>query len=88
MNTGKERATTLSIVKSIGGVQTYMQEYSILNAFSSYPAITLQDVANMTVANYTARLAAFKLYVESIEIGLTVDTTAAYRDNLTSCPIN
>lgn len=86
-NTGKERATTLTVVKSVGGVQIYSHVYSLLSAFSTYPAITSTECAELSVANYTARLAAFKTYVESVEVGFTVDTTSAYRDNLTACPI-
>jgi hypothetical protein len=87
-NTGKERATTITVVKSVGGAQVYSHSYSFLAAFGTYSAITSTECAELSIANYTARLAAFKAYVESVEIGLTVDTTAAYRDNLNACPIN
>lgn len=86
-NTGKERASTLTIQKTVGGVSQYTHSYSILSAFSSYTAITLSTLSELSVSDYTARLTALKAYVESTEVGLTVDTTAAYRDNLTSCPI-
>jgi hypothetical protein len=86
-NTGMQRAETLTISKSVGGTLVYEHSYSLLSAFSTYSAITSQDVTEMSVASYTARLEAFKEYVESIEVGLSISTTDAYRENLTSCPI-
>lgn len=87
INTGMQRASSLTVVKSIGGVQVYSRVYDMLSAFLAYQAITQTECAEMSVADYQARLAAFKLYVEGVEVGLVVDTAPAYRENKTSCPI-
>nr|WP_320037195.1 hypothetical protein [uncultured Bacteroides sp.] len=86
-NTGMQRATSLTVVKTVGGVQIYSRIYNLLSSFSTYVAITANDCARLSVADYTDRLTAFKTYVESIEIGLTVNTASAYVENTTACPI-
>ena len=87
INTGMQRASSLTVTKTIGGTQVYSHVYNMLAAFSTYNVITITECAEMSVADYQARLSAFKIYVESVEVGLTLDITAAYRENLTSCPI-
>lgn len=87
MNTGMQRATSLVITKSVGGVVIYTRTYSLLSAFSTFAAITSSVCASLSVSDYTSRLNSFKAYVESNEVGLTVDITAAYVQNTTSCPI-
>lgn len=82
-----QRATSLVITKSVGGVAVYTKTYSLLSAFSTFAAITTSTCASLSVSNYTSRLNAFKSYVESSEVGLTVDITGAYIQNTTSCPI-
>lgn len=87
MNTGMQRATSLTITKSVGGSAVYIKTYSLLLAFSTYTAISSATCASLSIEDYTARLAAFKTYVESNETGLTVNTAAAYVQNTSSCPI-
>lgn len=85
--TGMQRASTLTIEKKVGDVTEYTHTYSLLSAFGIYTSITLSELGLLSVSDFQARLAAFKTYVESVELGLTVDTTNAYRENLTDCPI-
>lgn len=98
MNTGKERSLTVKITKSIAGyVQDgYPHTYYGRNEFTwngtVYPAITPTEMGKLPIDIYTARLEAFKSFVESIETGLDIDTMTvagaeAYRTNLTACPI-
>lgn len=85
--TGMQRASTLTIEKKVGDVTEYTHTYSLLSAFGIYTSITLSELGLLSVSDFQARLAAFKTYVESVELGLTVDTTNAYRENLNACPI-
>jgi len=82
-----QRAGSLTIVKTIGGVTQSTVKYYITDAFGTYTAITTSELANLSVSDYEARLTAFKSYVESVNIGLSVNTTAAYQENTTACPI-
>jgi hypothetical protein len=97
-NTGKQRSLTMIVNKTVAGVQSedYPRTYYGRNEFTQnsivYPAIDTLRMSTMPLADYTARLAAFKAYVESIEAGLDVDESTiagseAYRENLTACPI-
>lgn len=97
-NTGKQRSLTMNVNKTTAGVQSdgYPRTYYGRNEFTYngvvYPAIDAFRMATMPVVDYDARLAAFKAYVETIELGLDVDETIivggeAYRENLTACPI-
>jgi len=93
-NTGYELSLTIQVSLIIGGrvMSGYPIIYQGRNAFSfngnSYPAITVSQLKGMNHVTFLARLADFKAYVESIEVGLTIDTTEAYKQNLNSCPIN
>lgn len=87
INTGMQRAGSVTVTKKTGEVVIYNHVYSFLDAFSSYPAINATQLAEMSVADYQARLAAFKTYVDSREIGISLDLAVAYRQNLGSCPI-
>ena len=77
-NSGMERAVKLTVTKEIAGtpVTGYPRTYHINDAFEMYSE------------DYLQRLSAFKNYVESIEIGVIVNITEAYRENFDSCPIN
>lgn len=88
-NTGMQRATRLVINKTVGNAdaQGYPHTYNFGDAFSSYKALSSNEIATISVADYRARLAAFKTYVESVEIGVSVNIDDAYRQNLTACPL-
>ena len=75
--TGKKRSLTLEVNKTIAGVVAdgYPKTYRGLNTFGSYLAITSDQMALMPVADYEARLAAFKTYVQTQEPGLDIAAT-------------
>lgn len=96
--TGMQRSLTVSINKTIAGMQVdgYPHTYDGKLAFSfgntNYPVINDLQLATMPTVDYQNRLMVFKNYVQSLEQGLNfstdTDTNAeAYRVNLTSCPI-
>nr|DAK33488.1 MAG TPA: hypothetical protein [Caudoviricetes sp.] len=87
--TGMQRATELTINKTVGGssISGYPRIYRLGDAFGTYSTMTNQELAEAKTEDYRARLAAFKTYVESIEIGIPIDLSEAYRENLTACPI-
>ena len=91
-NTGYELSLTIQVSLIIGGrvMSGYPIVYQGRNAFTfnghSYPAITVLQLRGMNHDVFLARLADFKAYVESIEVGLTIDTTESYKLNTTSCP--
>lgn len=98
VNTGIERAKTLTIDKKIGGVSLsgYPKVYSILDEFEVPPfviaAITELQFQQLTVQEYTNRLTAFKTYIETEEgiadlDAITDEETPPYQENETSCPI-
>lgn len=87
--TGMQRATELTVNKTVAGsnVSGYPHVYKLGDSFGNYVTMTSQELAEMPVDGYQARLTAFKTYVESIEIGISIDLSEAYRENLTACPI-
>lgn len=87
-NNGMERATQLVVDKKVGGISLsgFPHRYSLLDTFGNYAAVTRQELATMPVNTFKTRLSAFKVYVETIETGISVDTTGAYRENTTTCP--
>lgn len=98
MNTGYERSMTLIVSKTVNAEPApgYPKTYNGRNEFThngvTYPAITGAQLASMTLANYNARLEAFKNYVQGLEYGLDVDAVTvagseARRENLVACPI-
>ena len=93
-NTGYELSLTLQVSLIIAGkiMPGYPINYQGRNTFTyngnTYPDITVLQMRQMTHNDFLARLTDFKAYVESIELGLTIDISGAYRENLTSCPID
>lgn len=89
VNTGMQRATELVLDKRVGGnsIAGYPKVYRLCDGFQSMPSVDKEKIAQMSQESYLARLGAFKIFVESIETGLTVNTSDAYRENLTTCPI-
>lgn len=78
--TGKKRAVTLVINKTIAGVQAegYPRTYSVLNAFSvidqfNYDAISEQNYAELDVTSFNKRISDFIQFVELQEPGLVVE---------------
>lgn len=89
INTGMQRATELTVNKKIGGVTDsgYPRVYRLYEAFGNYTGVSVGELSEISIEKYKARLEAFKTYVESIEMGVSVDTSFAYRENHLSCPI-
>lgn len=88
-NSGMQRWVLLMVTKKIAGtvVAGYPRTYRVGDAFENYTAISNEEISSMPVTDFKSRLSAFKKYVEGIEIGIEVDITNAYRENLESCPI-
>lgn len=88
-NSGMERASMLVVDKKIGEtlVAGYPRTYSLTDAFGNFTAVSESELESMTTDSYKNRLAGLKNYVQGIEVGLVVDITNAYRENLVSCPI-
>lgn len=79
-------ACTLQVIKRSGGsvVAGYPKEYSVLAAFGSYDAITIDQWQRMEQPPRDARLNAFITYINSIE-GINVVASATnepYRDSV------
>lgn len=85
-----QRAIELTVDKKVGSVSGngYPRVYRLGDTFGNFTSASNDELAQMALADYNTRLAAFKVYVESIEVGVTVDTSAAYVQNLSSCPIS
>ncbi|WP_368114265.1 hypothetical protein [Bacteroides sp. RTP21281st1_E4_RTP21281_210402] len=89
INTGMQRATELTVSKEVGGVSVtgYPRIYKLGDSFGNNAAMTSKELAEISIEAYQARLTDFAAYVESIEIGISIDISEAYRENLTVCPI-
>lgn len=89
INTGMQRAIQLTVTKMSGEtvVTGYPRIYRLTDAFGNYTAVSESDLSVVKITEYKQRLSAFKEYVESVEIGISIDTSGAYIKNLTSCPI-
>lgn len=96
--TGKQRSLTLQLTKTIGGQiqdgypKTYQGRNMFLWGENYYESITANEMALLSLDDFNARLADFKSYVESLEVGLDVDSNLiagneAYKTNTTTCPI-
>jgi len=97
-NTGFERSLTLIVKKTVNGEpatgypKTYNGRNEFANNGTTYPAITLGQLANLQQSAFNIRLGSFKNYVEGLEFGLDIDAVTvagkeAYRENLVACPI-
>lgn len=87
-NNGMQRATQLVVDKKVGGASLfgYPRTYSFLDTFGNYIALSRQQLAALSITSYRARLSAFKSYIETIETGISIDITEAYKENTSACP--
>lgn len=87
-NSGMQRASQLVIDKKVGGISLsgYPRTYSFLDTFGNYIAINHQQLASLSIGSYIVRLSAFKNYVETIETGISINTTEAYKESSSACP--
>lgn len=78
VNNGTERSLKVSVYKKVGGnyVQGYPKVYDGQNSWGnpSYPTLTDIQARQLSDAEFSDRLLAFKMYVESIESGADFDT--------------
>lgn len=95
VNTGYQRATTLTIAALLNGVQQSSNEFPLMESFTqnsvTYPAVTSTQIAQMSTVDYNARVTAYAAYVEANYQaqypGLSVTTAGARVENLTACPL-
>jgi hypothetical protein len=75
VNNGTERSLKVTVYKKVGGnyVQGYPKTYDGQQSWGnpSYPTLTDTQARQLSDADYSARLLAFKSYVESIEPGVS-----------------
>ena len=93
VNTGTKRSLTFTFSKTVGGstVIGYPKTYDGRQSWgdSLYPAITDEQMRQLTDAQYTARKIAFLAYVESLESGFdsgTDFTNVSEVTDETACP--
>lgn len=89
VNTGIQRATELVVSKKAGNVPVngYPRVYRVGDAFGNFTAISSDELARMTSEGFNARIAGFKAYVESVEVGVSINMEDACRENMEACPI-
>ena len=92
-NTGYYRMKTINVKKYTDGSETEDVNYDITDAFSyggnDYLALTDTELKQLSDALYNTRLGDFKLYIESLHSGLSVDaveqnSSTGYNETL--CP--
>jgi len=95
INTGYQRATELTIRVKDNGTVVTTATLPLMSAFTqsgvTYPAVNSTQIAQMSLTDYNARVTAYAAYVtanyQSQYPGLSVSSTGARVQNLTSCPI-
>ena len=89
INTGMQRAVEFVVTKKINDevAEGYPHTYSLKQAFGNYQEVTENQLAQMLIGDYKARLSAFKTYVESVDMGAVVDKESAYSENTGLCPL-
>jgi hypothetical protein len=75
INNGLERTLDITIVTYVNNVETNRTDYSGLNAFGNYAAITYNDLAIMSDSNFQTRLKDFISYLEQSNSGLSIDSS-------------
>jgi hypothetical protein len=73
INNGLERTLDITIATYVNNVETNRTNYSGLNAFGNYAAITYNDLAIMSDSNFQTRLNDFISYLKQLNPGLSID---------------
>jgi cephalosporin hydroxylase len=91
VNTGHQRATTLTIRKFNNGVLASTAAFDMRLAFGEYSAVTDTDIAQMPQAEYEARVNAYAAYItatkQSDYPGLVVTNVGSHPYNAGVCPL-
>lgn len=95
INTGYQRATTLTIITKVNGVQTASNVLPFMEQFvyngTTYPAVDETQIAQMEQTTYDARVNAYAAYVQANYQnqypGLTVTSAGSHPYNATVCPL-
>ena len=95
INTGYQRATTLTIDVNLNGVQQSVNVFPFMESFTyngvTYPAVISTQIQQMSTADYTNRATDYAAYVQanyqSQYPGLIVSASGSRVLNITSCPI-
>lgn len=96
VNNGYKRATKLQVEVVDNGTVISTNEFPLLESFTqsgtTYPAVTFTQIAQMSTADYNARVIAYAAYVtanyQTQFPGLTVSSAGARIYDTTSCPIS
>lgn len=96
INTGYQRATTLTISVLLNGDVQSTDVFPLMQSFTynsvTYPTVTAVQIQQMSTTDYNARVAAYAAYVQanyqSQYPGLTVTAAGSRVQNLSACPIN
>jgi len=96
INTGYQRATTLTISVLLNGVVQSTNVFPLMQSFTynsvTYPTITSVQIQQMSTNDYNLRVIAYAAYVESNYQaqypGIEVSPDGSRIQNLGSCPIN
>lgn len=97
INDGYQRATTLTIITKINGVQSASNVLPLMEQFvyngTTYPAVDATEIAQMEQTAYEARVTAYAAYVQANYQaqypGLTVTSVGSHPYDTTQlvCPI-
>ena len=95
VNNGEYRCKILTVNKKVEdeSIPGYPKEYNITSAFGAFSELTTEQFQQLSDGDYTTRLAAFYVYVDTQEgdidsAGYTyAEGEEPYGEDLVSCPI-
>lgn len=95
INNGYKRATKLQVQVVDDGTVISTNDFPLLESFTqsgtTYPAVNSTQIAQMSTADYNARVTAYSAYVtanyQTQYPGLSVSATGARVYDATSCPL-
>lgn len=96
VNTGYQRATTLTIRKYDNLVlvseTVFDMKLQFVQSGVTYAALTANEMAELTNEDYIARADAYAAYITAIKQddypGISISSYSSRVENLTACPIN
>lgn len=95
INNGYKRSTKLQVKVIVNGAVQSTNDFPLMESFThagtTYPAVNATQIAQMTTADYTARVTAYAAYVtanyQTQYPGLSVSATGSRVYDNTSCPL-